>query len=143
MNTMNYRLRHSLYRSTRRGLLMTELIVAATLLITSLSLLVTLSFRTGKLWQDSRHYALAVNELTNQLERLTALDAAEIGDQLARLRPSTEIQSALPNPFLKGEQVEDEFGTRVVLEIEWDRPGNAKPVKLTAWVAPAEQEGEP
>jgi hypothetical protein len=122
---------------------MTELIVAAVLLITSLSLLVTLSFRTGKLWQDSRHYTLAVNELTNQLERLTALDADEIDEQLAELRPSPAIQTALPNPRLVGTKLTDEYGSRILLEIEWNRLGNAKPVTLTAWVVPPTEEGEP
>jgi hypothetical protein len=130
-------------RPQRRGLMMTELIVAAILLITSLSLLVTLSFRTGKLWQDSRHYALAVDELTNQLEHLTALDAAEIDEQLTELVPSAAIQAALPNPKISGEKITDEYGVRVVLAIEWDRPGNAKPVTLTAWVAPPTEEDEP
>jgi hypothetical protein len=129
--------------SNRRGLLMTELIVAAVLLITSLSLLVTLSFRTGKLWQDSRHYALAVDELTNQLERLTALDANEIDEQLAELEPSAAIRAALPGAQLEGEKLTDEYGTRLVLEIKWDRPGNAKPIVLTAWVSPPNEEDEP
>lgn len=140
---MKLTMNHYRSRSTRRGLMMTELIVAAILLIASLSLLVTLSFRTGKLWQDSRHYALAVDELTNQLERLTALDAAEIDEQLTVLTTSAAIQSALPNPHISGEKLTDEYGVRVVLAIAWDRPGNAKPVTLTAWVAPPAKEGEP
>jgi hypothetical protein len=140
---MKHKITNQRNRSHRRGLFMTELIVAAILLITSLSLLVTLSFRTGKLWQDSRHYTLAVNELTNQLERLTALDAAEIDEQLAELAPSAAIQAALPNPKIAGEKLTDEYGVRVRLEIEWDRPGNAKPVTLTAWVTPSTEEDEP
>lgn len=140
---MKLTMNHYRSRSTRRGLMMTEVIVAAILLIASLSLLVTLSFRTGKLWQDSRHYALAVDELTNQLERLTALDAAEIDEQLTVLTPSAAIQSALPNPQISGEKLTDEYGVRVVLALQWDRPGNAKPVTLTAWVAPPAKEDQP
>jgi hypothetical protein len=128
---------------TRRGLLMTELIVAAVLLVTALSFLVTLSFRTGKLRQDSRHYTLAVNELTNQLERLTMLAESAIDVQLADLQPSPAVQTALPNPRLAGEKLVDEHGTRVILEINWDRIGNAKPVSLVGWLEPAVQEGEP
>lgn len=130
------------YRASRHGLLMTELIVAAILLIASLSLLVSLSFRTGKLWQDTQHYALAVNELTNQLERLTIVDAAEIDEQLADLRPSESAQAALPNPRLSAVKLVDEFGTRIKMEITWDRPGHAKPVALTAWIAPPTEEAE-
>lgn len=126
--------------SPRRGLVMTELVVAATLLITALSLVVTLSFRTGKLWQDSRHYKLAVEELTNQLERLTILDEAELDAALAEPAVSDAIQTALPNPRLSGTKVSDENGTRVVLEIQWDRIGKAEPLTLVGWIRPPTEE---
>lgn len=120
----------------RHGVLMTELIVAAVLLISTISLLTMFSVRTGKLWQDGRHYRLAVEELTNQLEKITSLDEAEIDARLADLQPSVEIQSVLPNARLSGETVSDEHGTRVTLEITWNRPGSAKPVSLVTWIAP-------
>ena len=124
-------------------MLMTELIVAAVLLVTAISLLTMFSVRTGKLWQESRHYRLAVEELTNQLERLTSLDEAEIDDRLVDLEPSAEIQAVLPNPRLSGEKVADDHGTRVVVQVTWDRPGRAKPVSLVAWIAPPEDGAEP
>ncbi len=126
--------------SLRRGLMMTELIVAATLLITALSLVVTLSFRTGKLWQDSRHYKLAVEELTNQLERLTILDEAELDAALDELAVSEKMQTMLPRPRLSGTKLADENGTRVVLNIQWDRVGKAKPLTLVGWLVPAKEE---
>lgn len=128
---------------SRHGLLMTELIVAAVLLISTISLLTVFSARTGKLWQDSRHYRLAVEELTNQLEKITSLDEAEIDARLADLRPSAEIEAALPNPRLSGKKVSDDYGRRVVVEIRWDRPGNAKPLSLVAWIAPPEEGATP
>ena len=124
----------------RRGLMITELIVAATLLITALSLVVTLSFRTGKLWQDSRHYKLAVEELTNQLERLTVLDETELDAALAELETSETIQSALPNPRLSGTKLSDENGPRVILEIQWDRIGQAEPLTLVGWLVPTRED---
>ncbi len=127
-------------RNSRHGLMMTELIVAATLLITALSLVVTLSFRTGKLWQDSRHYKLAVEELTNQLERLTILDETELDAALTEVAVSEAIQTVLPNVRLSGIKVSDDNGTRVVLEIQWDRVGKAEPLALVGWLAPATEE---
>jgi hypothetical protein len=130
-------------RMSRHGLVMTELLVSALLLMTTLSFLVTLSFRTGRLWQESRHYRLAVDELSNQMQRLTSLNADEIDAELADLQPSTAIQSALPNPQLAGEKLADEHGARVRLKITWDRPGNARPISLVAWVAPPAEGAEP
>ncbi len=129
-------------RTTRHGLGMTELIVAATLLITALSLLVTLSFRTGKLWQDSRHYQLAVQELTNQQERLTSLDETALDTALTELVVSAAMQNALPNPRLTGKKISDDDGTRVLLEINWDRLGTAHPLSLVGWIAPPAEAAE-
>lgn len=116
---------------------MTELIVAATLLITGLSLLGTVAFRTGKLWQDTRHYQLAMNELTNQLERLTSFDESEIDEQLGELTVSTAVEKVLSSAKLSGRKLSDDNGTRVVLEIEWDRLGTAEPLTLVGWLFPA------
>ncbi|MDZ4659201.1 MAG: hypothetical protein SH868_16640 [Bythopirellula sp.] len=120
--------------------MMTELIVAATLLMTALSLVVTLSFRTGKLWQESRHYKLAVEELTNQLERLTILDETELDAALGELAVSEKMQTALPNPRLSGTKIVDADVTRVMLEIEWDRVGKSEPLTLVGWLAPTVEE---
>ena len=125
---------------TRRGSATIELIVAATLLITGLSLLGTVAFRTGKLWQDTRHYQLAMDELTNQLERLTSLDESEIDEQLAELTVSTAVQDDLPFAKLSGRKFSDENGTRVLLEIEWDRLGSSEPLTLVGWISPTEDQ---
>jgi hypothetical protein len=120
---------------------MTEMVVAATLLITALSLVVTLSFRTGKLWQDSRHYRLAVEELTNQVERLTILDETKLDEELVDLAVSEAITTALPNPRLTGTKIDDEHGTRVALSLQWDRAGRPEPLTLVGWLAtPAEEQ---
>lgn len=120
----------------RRGLMMTELIVAATLLIAALTLISTLSFRTGKLWQDSRHYRLASEELGNQLERLTVLDESELDAELANLEASPAAQAALQNPRLVGEKIVDSDGTRIKLSINWDRAAKAAPLVLIGWLTP-------
>ena len=125
---------------TRRGSAITELIVAATLLITGLSLLGTVAFRTGKLWQDTRHYQLAMDELTNQLEWLTSLDVSEIDEQLAELTVSTAVEDDLPFAKLSGRKLSDDNGTRVLLEIEWDRLCSSEPLTLVGWLSPTEDQ---
>ena len=122
-------------RSPPRGLAITELVVAATLLITAISLVVTVSFRTGRVWQDSRHYQLAVEQVHNELERLTAFDASKIDAELTRLTVSDQIQAALPNPHLAGRKISDEFGDRVEVSLSWERLGSAQTVSLVGWLA--------
>lgn len=131
---------HNKNHVTRRGSAITELIVAATLLITGLSLLGMVAFRTGKLWQDTRHYQLAMDELTNQLEWLTSLDESEIDEQLAELAVSTAVEDVLPSAKLSGRKLSDDNGTRVLLEIEWDRLGNSEPLTLVGWISPTEDQ---
>ncbi len=121
-------------RNVRSGLAMTELVVAAGLLITALSLLATLSFRSGKLWQDSQHYKLAADELTNQLERLTLLDEATLDEALGNLDVTPAIKATLSDAKLSGSKIVDEFGPRIVLEINWDRAGKPEPLRLVGWL---------
>ena len=120
----------------RRGYMMTDLVVAATLLVAVLSVVTPLAVRSGRLWQDSRHYRLAVDELSNQLERLTSLNQAQRETALAELSPSPQVRDRLQNAVLKAETIDDVDGRRLVLQLQWDRVGPAKPVSLVAWIDP-------
>ncbi len=130
----------------RRGYAMTELVVAATLLVGILSFVAPLAVRSGRLWQDSRHYRLALDELSNQLERLTSLDQDQRDAALAELSVSPQVSARLPNPVIEGLKMNDGDGARLVLQLQWDRVGSAKPVTLVAWIDPlpsiAEATGE-
>ena len=114
---------------------MIELVVAATLLVTVLSVATNLTVRSGRLWQDSRHYRLALDELTNQLERLTALPSDQRSEALTQLAPSAELAAALPHPEFTADTLDDELGTRLILRLNWDRQGKSKPVTLVGWIA--------
>ena len=130
----------------RRGYAMTELVVAATLLIGILSFVAPLAVRSGRLWQDSRHHRLALDELSNQLERLTSLDEKERDAALAELSVSPQVSTRLPNPVIEAHTIDDSDGARLVLQLQWDRVGPAKPVTLVAWIDPlpkAEKETTP
>lgn len=127
-------------RNFRSGYTMTDLVVGATLLIGLMSFVAPLSVRTGRLWQDSRHYRLALDELSNQLELLTRLDETERVAALENLSVSPQVSSRLPNPVLHAKTIEDEDGTRLVLQLQWDRIGPAGPVTLVAWIDPMSSE---
>jgi len=117
-------------------LMMTDLVVGATLLVGVMSFVAPLAVRSGRLWQDSRHYRLALDELSNQLERLTSLDESERNAALADLSVSPRVRDRLPNPVLEGHSIHDRDGARLVLQLQWDRVGPAKPVTLVAWIDP-------
>ncbi len=123
-------------RPTPSGLCMTELLVAATLLIGALGLIGPLAVRSARLQQETRHYQAALLEVSNQLERLTALAQKERTEALAELTLSPTARDALPNPQLSAETIDDSEGMRLALEIQWDRPGRAKPLRLVAWIKP-------
>lgn len=123
-------------RVNRRAFTVTELVVAATLLVTAMSVVAPLAVRSGRLWQDSRHYRLAMEELSNQLERLTALEAVERAAAIVEVAPSPQVSTALPNPVLSVETLTDENGTRLVLRLAWDRLGPSAPVTLVGWIDP-------
>ena len=55
----------------RSGTTMTELMVAAILMVSTMAIVAPLTVRTGRLWQDIRHHQLAVDTLSNELERLS------------------------------------------------------------------------
>ncbi len=129
-------------RLVRRGLCMTELLVAATLLIGAMSFLGPLSVRSGRLRQDARHYQSALEEASNQIEQLTALPDDERSAALTELAPSKEAQAALPNPQLSAETIDDADGLRLVIRIQWDRLGQAEPLSLMAWIKPPDDYDE-
>lgn len=121
---------------TRCAFTITELVVAATLLVTAMSVVVPLAVRTGRLWQDSRHNRLAMEELSNQLDWLTSLDATERTVAIDEIGPSRQISSALPNPELSVETLTDENGTRLILSLAWDHIGPRAPISLVGWIDP-------
>ena len=120
----------------RCGYAMTEIVVAATLLIAVMSFVAPLAVRSGRLWQDSRHYCLALDELSNHLEQLTRLDEAELTATLSDLKPSRQVSRRLPNPVLEADILDDHDGRRLALHLQWDRVGPARPVTLVAWLDP-------
>ena len=124
----------TLRRAARHdGFTVTELLVAATLLIAIMPVVASLTVRSGRLWQDFRHYRLAIDELSNHLERLISLDASEVATAIDELSPSSHIRAALPNPVLSAEVLTDQDGTRLILQLAWDRIGKSPPVVLVGW----------
>jgi len=122
------------YPANRSGFTVTEMLVSALLLISVMSLVGPLAVRTGRLWQQTRHGRLALEELSNQLDRLTHLSADKRTVALAKLAPTQSIRVALSNPQLSAKTIHDQDGQRLVLQLTWDRAGAPGKLSLTGWL---------
>lgn len=118
----------------RRGIAATEVIVAATLLLSMIGLIVPTTVRVGRIWRDSRHHQIAMNELSNQFEYLSSLNDAERTTALAQLRVSEQAQQSLPDARLEASLATNSDGVRLTLSLNWDRGVEAKPIKIVGWL---------
>jgi hypothetical protein len=116
---------------------MIDLLVSFTLLIAVLSVATPLVVRHGRLLESQRHYRVALDELSIQMERLTALPADKLARAVQEVAPSSYAAECLPEAELKGEIHSEEYGRRVVLTLSWSEPGRRDaPVMLVGWVFP-------
>jgi hypothetical protein len=123
----------------RGGLSALEVFVALTLLSSGLTFCATLLVRHHRLNAEQRHYRVALDELSNQLERLGALPAGDVAAAVADMRPSDFAAERLPGARLRGELASADRGRQLTVWITWDeRPKGAVPLALTAWVGPRE-----
>ena len=121
-----------------------EVLVAFTLLSTALSLMLPLVVRHGRLLESCRHYRLALDELSNELDRLTALPPAEAKSAVAELAPSLFIATNLPGAKLTGELQPVDIGDRLSLQLSWDdMPEHPTSVTMAAWILPTTQNPPP
>ena len=118
----------------RRGTTVADLLVAATLLGAMVTTMMTLTIRSGRLRQETRHQQLALDELSNQLERLLSLDAKDRESEMASLFLPEHIIATLPGAKLDGKSIGDENGTRIELNLSWDHPIQSTPLSLVGWV---------
>ena len=121
----------------RRGTSALEVLVSFTLLSSVLALSTPLVVAHGRLLKAQRDYRLALDELSNQLDRLTVTPEPDLPKALGELAASPLTASRLPGARLRGQVADTEFGKRVTVEIWWDEPNRqAAPLRLAAWVLP-------
>ena len=123
---------------SRLGTTIAEFVVACALLGSLMLFVVPSAIRIGRLQQALRHERIAMDEVTNQLDRLTQLPVDQLKQQVDNLTPSEFALSGLPNPGLSGTLRNSEGGYRLALEISWDSPGRrAAPLSMATWIYPA------
>jgi hypothetical protein len=124
-------------RRQQGGLSSLEVIVSLTLLGSVLALSTPLIVAHGRLLKAQRNYRLALDELSNQIDRMSALPTANLPRAIDEIAPSALAAERLPGAVLRGRLAEAELGWRLTLEIWWEEPNRqAAPVRMTAWVVP-------
>ncbi len=119
---------------------MFELIVAASLLIGSMVGVSKLAIASGRTWQLTRYHQLALDDLTNQIERLALLPADERRQALEILQPSERVRQVLANATLSSEVVSDALGQRLVLTFTCDESDKIPPLQLVGWLTTKESD---
>ncbi len=129
----------------RRGVTLFELLVAFSLLATVISVSAGLVVRHGRLLSSARNQRLAIEELVNQMELVTALSPDQVAAFIAAPTPSPLARAHLSRVALAAtlsEPASANEGRRIVLAIEWNEPGRrGNPLRLAGWLrgqAPAE-----
>jgi hypothetical protein len=125
---------------TRNGTSTLDALVAFTLLVTTLSVATPLVVRHSRLLKSQRDYRLALDELSNQMERLVATSASDLPAAIQQLAPSEFLIDRIPSAQISGELQKVDGGMRVVLQLTWNElAGRRTPVSLAGWVFPPTQ----
>lgn len=131
-------------RSARRGSLLIELLASFGVLTTVVAVATPLAVRHGRILTSAREYRIAVEELSNQMERLTALPGDQRRAQISALEASDFGAEHLRGAKLTAALVPADVGEQLTLEIVWDEPQRREaPVRLVAWIAPDVAAAEP
>jgi len=122
---------------SRHGTTIIEFVVACSLLTALILLVVPSAVRIGRAQRIVRHERIALDELTNQLDRLAQLPLSQIKQEITSLTPSEFALAGLQSPRLSGAIQESEEGHRLVLKITWDSSGGSEVSRTMAtWTFP-------
>lgn len=131
--------------SPRRGAILAEALIASVAIGTAAVLSVVMLVSVNGNRRTAERVLLATQELSNQMERLTAKPWTELTPELVQqAKLSASAAAGLPQSELKirlQEVAAPRPGKRLEGELRWQDRGNSwrPPLRLTAWVfAPQE-----
>lgn len=134
---MNTLIRNQSMQHRRRGTTMIECVVAAGVLMIAMGTVTTMAFRISRIWTQTGHQRIAMDELSNQIERVLDTEPDKIDELIEELQPSEVAMNSLDQPKLLAARVRDELGDRVTLELRWRSAHPIAPVELTGWIDPS------
>ncbi|TWU32984.1 pilus assembly FimT family protein [Novipirellula artificiosorum] len=119
----------------RSGSTLTELLVAATLVVTGMAVAAPLAVRSGQTWMQTREHQLALDELSNHLEHLVRLPVDELVTEVSKVTASDLVLGRLPEVIVQAEVLgESRQPCCIQVSIDWHRMGDPEPIRLTGWV---------
>lgn len=126
----------SIYQRRRRaGTSLAELVVAGTLLLAATGVVATSAVGGHRLARLEKQNRIAADEISNQLERLSILPATEVQSALRELSVNPWAAQSLIEAELTGRLIDDEYGQRIELSLQWQRPGESKPLSAVVWLS--------
>jgi hypothetical protein len=125
-----------------RGVTQIEVIVASTLVASLLGLLCGIGFPLRRIEKETLRNQVALHELANHMDRLTSIPADSLDDAMKSLQLSEDARRSLPDAQMASRLERDAHGTRLILELQWHRPGNPPALQLVGWIDsdPADRE---
>jgi hypothetical protein len=122
--------------SRRAGTSSLEVLMAFTLLSSVLAFSGPMIVRHNRLLRAQRDYRLALDELSNQIDRVLAIPRDEQAAAVDALGVSEATAERLPGSEIHGRIAASDEGSRLTVELTWDEPNRqAAPVRLTAWLS--------
>lgn len=112
------------------------MVVASTLLMAVMAIVTPTAIRNAQLARDTRDQSIAMDELANEMERLTSLDENQRNLEMQNLVVSDHLREILHDAEMTAREVSDNDGHRIVLSMQWERIGDPKPISLVGWVDP-------
>ncbi|MFO1065228.1 MAG: hypothetical protein U0892_15290 [Pirellulales bacterium] len=125
---------HRRVQSRRAGAMMSEVLVAASLVACLAAIVAPLAFRMQRVHLDAVRYRIAVDELRNQADRLTAMSDDSRRKAVVAAELSEFAKSKLPDAELTLQSIDDSDDARLLLTLHWDRGGEAVPPSLVVWL---------
>ena len=124
-------------RGTRTGTSSLELLISFTLLASVIAFATPLTVKHSRLLAVQRNYRFALDELSNQMDRLALLSGADLREAAAVIEPSDFAAARLPGVEIRGRVESIDVGQRLTLSLSWDdQPRSVPPVSITAWIVP-------
>lgn len=118
----------------RRALTTFEVVATCSVMVAVMGFVAPLVARNTRLLDGCRDYRIALDELSNQLDRLTHLPAEGLDRAIAELEPSPLATRHLPDAELTAQRSSDDDQTRIRLALSWrTEAGRRPPLVLVGW----------
>ena len=130
----------SISSTQRRGFSMLEVVAASSLTVMAVASITPIFVRQARLLSESRRERIALEELANQAERITAIPASDLDRHIAALAVLPLASRHLPDARLAAVRGDSPLGPTITLRLGWNAPGRLDhPLTLVTWPAAAGQ----